>query len=79
MAQAPVNKTSTPKYTISAKVSEKGAVSVYGLQKFPVTLYADQWEAVMSRAASISKFIADNRAKLIDKPTGTSVQGTTTL
>ena len=79
MAQVPTNKAQTPKYTISAKVSEKGAVSVYGLQKFPVTLYADQWEAVMSRGAAISKFIADNRAKLIDKPTGSTVQGTTTL
>ena len=79
MAQAPVNKAPAPKYTISAKVSEKGAVSVYGLQKFPVTLYADQWEAVLNRQPAIMKFIADNRAKLIDKPTGTSVQGTTTL
>ena len=79
MAQTPVNKTTTPKFTISAKVSEKGAVSVYGLQKFSVTLYADQWEAIMARQPAIMKFISDNRAKLADKPQGGNVQGATAL
>jgi hypothetical protein len=34
---------------ISVKVSEKGALSVYGLQRFPVTLYAEQWEQLLSQ------------------------------
>lgn len=46
-------------YSLSLKVSPKGAVSVYGLQRFPVTLYADQWAAVLGKAEHIRKFIAD--------------------
>jgi len=37
--------------TISFKVSEKGAVSVYGLGRFPVTLYLEQWDALLSHAS----------------------------
>jgi hypothetical protein len=50
--------------TISFKVSEKGAVSVYGLGRFPVTLYKEQWEKLLDRNAEIRQFIADNAAKL---------------
>ena len=68
MAQATTKAAATaePARTIhiSVKVSEKGAVSVYGLQRFPVSLYADQWEAILSRADALRKFIADNRAQL---------------
>lgn len=52
------------KQTISLKVSEKGAVSVYGLGRFPVTLYAEQWGRLGTAMPSIAKFIQDNRAKL---------------
>lgn len=38
---------------ISLKVTEKGGLSVYGLQRFPVTLYREQWEAVMARKDEI--------------------------
>ena len=50
--------------TISFKVSEKGAVSVYGLGRFPVTLYKEQWDKLLEREAEIRKFMADNATKL---------------
>jgi hypothetical protein len=42
-----------PAGKLSAKVSEKGAVSVYGLQRFPVTLYREQWERLFAARESI--------------------------
>jgi hypothetical protein len=45
---------------VSMKVSEKGAVSVYGLGRFPVTLYQE----LLSMADEIKQFIADNQDKL---------------
>ena len=50
--------------TISFKVSEKGAVSVYGLGRFPVTLYKEQWEKLLDRDAEIRQFMLDNATKL---------------
>ncbi len=44
--------------SLSCKVSEKGAVSVYGLQRMPVTLYAEQWERLLAFAEEIKSFIA---------------------
>jgi hypothetical protein len=52
---------------LGIKVSTKGAVSVYGLGRFPITLYSSQWEALIGRAADIQKFIADNKAVLKSK------------
>jgi hypothetical protein len=49
---------------ISFKVSEKGAVSVYGLGRFPVTLYQEQWEKLLNEAENIRAFIAENKARL---------------
>jgi hypothetical protein len=49
---------------ISMKVSEKGAVSVYGLGRFPVTLYQEQWQKLLAAADEIKAFIAENRPKL---------------
>ena len=48
----------------SFKVSEKGAVSVYGLGRFPTTLYPEQWERLLSMGDDIKQFIADNSDKL---------------
>ena len=48
----------------SIKVSEKGAVSVYGLGRFPVTLYKEQWLKLLGMADDIRKFIADNDSRL---------------
>ncbi len=49
---------------ISMKVSEKGGVSVYGLGRFPVTLYKEQWEKLLGMTDDLKKFIQDNAAKL---------------
>lgn len=46
------------------KVSEKGAVSVYGLQRMPVTLYVEQWERLLAFADDIKAFLKENDAKL---------------
>ena len=45
---------------ISIRVSEKGGVSVYGLGRFPVTLYKEQWEKLLSAAEQIKIFIQEN-------------------
>ncbi len=50
--------------SVSMKVSEKGAVSVYGLGRFPVTLYQEQWHKLLLIADDIKTFIADNKDKL---------------
>jgi hypothetical protein len=55
------------KGTISYKVSDKGAVSVYGLGRFPVTLYKEQWEKLLDRAEELRGFIATNDASLKKK------------
>jgi hypothetical protein len=49
---------------ISFKVSEKGAVSVYGLGRFPVTLYQEQWNKLLDQADSIRSFIEQNKDRL---------------
>jgi hypothetical protein len=48
----------------SLKVSEKGAVSVYGLGRFPITLYQEQWLKLLAMADEIKQFIEANRARL---------------
>jgi hypothetical protein len=52
---------------VSLKVSEKGGVSVYGLGRFPVTLYKEQWTRLLDMAEDIRAFIIDNDAKLKTK------------
>lgn len=49
------------------KVSDKGGVSVYGLGRFPVTLYKDQWERLLDHSDEIRAFLADNAGKLATK------------
>ena len=49
---------------LSGKVSEKGAVSVYGMGRFPVTLYKEQWLKLLDMSADIRAFIAANEAQL---------------
>jgi len=46
------------------KVSEKGAVSVYGLGRFPVTLYKEQWWRLLDMSSDFRAFIAANEAQL---------------
>ena len=49
------------------KVSEKGAVSVYGLGRFPVTLYKEQWEKLLDMADELRAFIRENAGSLKTK------------
>ena len=51
----------------SLKVSEKGGVSVYGLGRFPVTLYKEQWLKLLAMADDIRRFIDENAARLKTK------------
>ena len=49
---------------ISMKVSEKGGLSVYGLGRFPITLYPEQWTRLLGMADDIRAFIEENRGTL---------------
>ena len=52
---------------MSLRVSEKGALSVYGLGRFPVTLYREQWEKLLGMGDEIRRFIEENDSKLKKK------------
>ena len=54
--------------SVSLKVSEKGGVSVYGLGRFPVTLYKEQWTKLLAMSADILAFIKEHDAQLKAKP-----------
>ena len=53
--------------SIRMKVSEKGAVSIYGMGRFPVTLYKEQWLKLLDMSPEIRNFIAENDAHLKTK------------
>ena len=50
------------------KVSEKGGVSVYGLGRFPVTLYKEQWQKLLAMTDEIRAFLKEHDAELKAKP-----------
>lgn len=50
--------------TLYCKVSEKGAVSVYGLQRMPVTLYVEQWERLLDFGDEVRAFLKENDSRL---------------
>ena len=52
---------------VSMKVSEKGGLSVYGLGRFPVTLYQEQWVKLLALSDEIKQFIEENKEKLKTK------------
>ncbi len=52
---------------LSMKVSEKGALSIYGMGRFPVTLYKEQWLRLLTIADDIKKFIGENESRLKTK------------
>lgn len=52
---------------LSLRVSEKGGVSVYGLGRFPVTLYKEQWLRLLEMAEDIRRFIQENDDRLKKK------------
>lgn len=56
-----------PRGQMSLKVSEKGALSVYGLGRFPVTLYREQWEKLLGMSGEIRSFIEQHDSELKKK------------
>ena len=46
------------------KVSEKGGISLYGLGRFPITLYLEQWQKILDMGPEIAQYMKDNSAKL---------------
>ena len=60
------NKTSA-RGQMSMKVSEKGALSIYGMGRFPVTLYKEQWLKLLGISDQIKEFIKENDSKLKTK------------
>lgn len=58
---------SKDKAGLTLKVSEKGALSLYGMGRFPVTLYKEQWIRILASAAVIEAFIRENESKLKTK------------
>ena len=57
-------KARAPKPRSPFKVSAKGGVSVYGLGRFPVTLYKEQWEQLLDMADDLRAFLAEHAAEL---------------
>ena len=55
---------SSGKGGLNFKVSEKGAVSVYGLGRFPVTLYYEQWTRLLDAVEELKKFMETNKSRL---------------
>ncbi len=49
---------------LSLKVSEKGGVSLYGVGRFPVTLYKEQWRKILDMAPEIEAFLKENDSQL---------------
>lgn len=54
--------------TLTLRVSTKGALSVYGLGRWPVTLYSGQWLRLLAIAGNIQTFLAENKSSLTEKP-----------
>jgi hypothetical protein len=50
--------------SLEFRVSEKGGVSVYGLGRFPVTLYYEQWTRLLAAAEKLREFIEENKSRL---------------
>jgi hypothetical protein len=59
-----------PKGAIEFRVGEKGGVSVYGLGRFPVTLYYEQWIRLLDASGDLRKFLEENKSRLKLKPVG---------
>jgi hypothetical protein len=53
-----------PRGQLYCKVSQKGGVSLYGLQRMPVTLYVEQWERLLAFGEEVAKFLKEHDAEL---------------
>ena len=56
-----------PRTELYCKVSAKGALSLYGLQRMPVTLYAGQWERLLAYSDELRKFMAEHASEFSRK------------
>ena len=56
--------------SLEFRVGEKGGVSVYGLGRFPVTLYYEQWNRLLDASEKLREFLEDNKSKLKLKDQG---------
>jgi hypothetical protein len=56
--------------SMTFKVSDKGGVSVYGLGRFPVTLYYEQWTKLLDKSQDLREFLEENKGKLKLKEQG---------
>lgn len=56
-----------PVGSLACKIGEKGGLSVYGLQRFPITLYAEQWERLIENIPQIKAFMLANASRLTRK------------
>ena len=54
----------TRRGTLYCKVSQKGAVSLYGLQRMPVTLYVEQWERLLAFSDELQAFLKEHNSEL---------------
>ncbi|MGH9501200.1 MAG: hypothetical protein ACRD3L_18830 [Terriglobales bacterium] len=50
--------------SLEFRVGEKGGVSVYGLGRFPVTLYYEQWQRLLDASEKLREFLEENKSKL---------------
>ena len=53
-----------PRGGVTFRVSDKGGVSVYGLGRFPVTLYYEQWVRLLYKSQELREFLEENKGKL---------------
>ena len=60
-------KAATPKPKLGLKVSVKGAVSMYGIRRFPITYYKEEWPKILDKADAIRAFIAEHQDELATK------------
>lgn len=63
-----ITRLKNPNRELSLKVSPKGALSVYGLGRFPVTLYKEQWTRLLDHADTLRAFIQEHDTQLKAKP-----------
>ncbi len=52
---------------IRLQVSQKGAVSLYGIRRFPITFYGDEWDTILGMSDDIRAFIAEHQSELKGK------------
>jgi hypothetical protein len=64
--EAKLEKANAPK-ALKLKVSDKGAVSLYGIRRFPVTFYKGEWERILGEAEALKAFLEANASKLSTK------------